>query len=244
MWKLDLHGDDDFFDANGNYSHSTKTGTQIKIKNANGNLLYSELPLKSVHDKAVVASIAQYYAKKAGIASSINVATRPEDEKNASNSMAFTTRGVISITIQESGKISSSLNDFNNLISVLFHEKIHQDIQLNNIKLKKQQNTDELEHVNIYIKQIKNPIFKNTTSDFKKKIAITSAELLTDAANKLAIIPNYDLTTVEKKITEFNKNSTLTQYSLIINQTHRKDFDADEDKYKVYIKPIPKLKTK
>ncbi|NBX28669.1 MAG: hypothetical protein EBR55_10605, partial [Chitinophagia bacterium] len=71
IWKLDPNGDDDFFNSDGSFSHSTKTGSKIYVQTARGNVSYSQLPMNNIHNRQTLANITSHYASQVGVSGSV-----------------------------------------------------------------------------------------------------------------------------------------------------------------------------
>ncbi len=186
IWKVDPDGDDDFFNSKGVflYSDDKKTRT-IHIVNEKG--VKQQLKDYSFNkDNAkTLTNIGAYYAKSAGLdvkslgGGSLSVANRTS-KSNSSGQIEYESNSVynqgtiatgsdimnhndktnrISISLYY-GKVSSVLNDGNNFISVLRHEKTHGEFTTN----------DGFEHLSVYYKQINSPEFAKTTPELKAAV--------------------------------------------------------------------------
>ncbi|SHN29532.1 Metallopeptidase toxin 2 [Chitinophaga sp. CF418] len=66
--KVDPLGVDDYFNSKGQLINSTKTKTShIYVQTSEGNVLLTQLSLKSVENRQAVANIVGHYAKEVGI---------------------------------------------------------------------------------------------------------------------------------------------------------------------------------
>ncbi len=114
-----------------------------------------------------VANIVGYYANKIGVE---GVGATNEEggiaHYNSNNNKIW-----IAPT-GDNGTVSSLLNDKNNLINVLVHEREHRIDNANGIK------TSFESHVDVYIRQMSDESFSGTTEDFQKNMIGTMASYL------------------------------------------------------------------
>ncbi|WP_430614125.1 hypothetical protein [Flavobacterium sp. JP2137] len=106
-------------------------------------------------NRQVVANIGGYYGRKMEIngvgASYVSSGIAHFDPKDNG----------IWIAPGVDGKVSSSLNDKNNLMNVLFHEGKHREDDLNGV------NSTYESHASVYISQMGNSSFSKATEDFQ-----------------------------------------------------------------------------
>ena len=76
--RVDPSGADDYFNADGTYSHSTKTGTKIIIQTSEGNTEFGAMCVVSVHDVKTVSNVVNYYAEKIGITNGVGFNATPD----------------------------------------------------------------------------------------------------------------------------------------------------------------------
>jgi len=204
IWRIDPNGDDDFFNSDGSFSHSTKTGTQIYITDAKG-------VTQSFHDFTAVSSnnsssanIVLYYSGQVGINSSVvkTVGVRPNDDKNLGVSTPT------NIGIGTKGGANPILNDYNNLKSTLDHEKDH-------VQAGDPTKVDYTfkDHLAIYTKQMDNgSLFDKTTNEYKIGTASNYASYLLGAYKANEIDGNQ----LDKGISDFN--TKYKKYNLSISE--------------------------
>lgn len=187
IWKVDPDGDDDFFNANGSFSHSTKKGSRIFVQTAEGNVLLTQVNLNAVNTRQAVVNVVGYYANQVGITyqakgSKENVGKGivglKASDKSSDINPAFTEGNNILIN-KKDGKIANDLSDFNNLKSALIHEKDHKDKGHGFAdKL-----SDNFDHAEVYFTQISDPTFLNGTPEFQEATIRSMANYLKDASN-------------------------------------------------------------
>ena len=186
IWKVDPNGDDDFFNADGSFSHSIKTGSKIIVQTAKGNLLLTRVCLNTANNRQTVANVIGYYANQVGInhqtkGSNTNtgqgIVGLKASDKSSDINPAFTEGNNIYIN-KKDGKISKDLYDFNNLKSTLIHEKDHKDKGQGF----KDKEGDNFDHALVYFKQVSDPTFLNGTPAFQKGILGSMANFLRDAS--------------------------------------------------------------
>lgn len=226
---IDPNGDDDYFNADGSYSHSTKEGTSIKIivtKNVSVDL--SQLDMKKPEQMRAAVQVIKYYASQVGIKGSVGVSPNSSNKKGA---LAHTKEDVIAINAKEG--IHPVLNDFNNLKNTLVHEEDHVD------KGHGFNKSSNLEHAGVYLTQMNDPSFNKTTDEFKKGIAGSSANYLRDAAMD-AMQLDGNLEPVMNMVSEFNKKSDITGFSFSLVMTQNGYSNPDAYKFEVYVSPVTK----
>ncbi|MBS1638062.1 MAG: hypothetical protein JST26_19265 [Bacteroidetes bacterium] len=195
IWKVDPNGDDDYFSSDGKflYSDNNKESRIIFIVNDKGVKTQLKEYFFNKDNAKTLANIGGYYAQFAGLdlnklgGKSLSVSLRewtsntsgqiqPKSTSLYNHGKVSTGDDImnhddktnrISITL-DAGKICPLLNDGNNMISVLKHEKTHGDFTTN----------DGFEHLNVYFQQVTDPNFKNTTKDFKLTIFSNIREIV------------------------------------------------------------------
>jgi len=211
---IDIKGDDDFFDCEGKYLGSTVEGNLIRVihtgvtfENAKLNIdintkLISNFKFSrsiiGIENRNMLTKITGYYALPLGI-----LKYGAEESKNQSSAAFYDKKnGTINIAISSLGDIKDVLDDKNNFINTIVHEKEHRDYEITH---------NNLFHPRAIITQIKDPSWKNTTSDFKYSLIEYAVDLYNDAANE----KNKDGTfkyTKEKILDEINDfNNTLKE---------------------------------
>lgn len=117
-------------------------------------------PDRNEENRKLVDKIITYYAKKIGITADIVIDSTPYTNPNA---LAYSTIDEIHIAIHDDGKIDPLLSNFNNLMSVLYHEKLHLQDK------KDGKPVTYRSHAEVYMKQIlEGPDFSKTTYEFQK----------------------------------------------------------------------------
>lgn len=163
---VDPDGKDDCFLKNGKYSHSTGSGSNIYINNT----LLSEYNLESIENQMAFVQVVAHYARKVGISSG------KVGFKKGNNALAEGQN--IYINNQEGkNKISSLLYDIANMKSTLVHEEIHK-------KRGHSYRMNNYQYAQVYLEQIRNSEFSNTTAEYKSVAIKTFAEEMEAAINK------------------------------------------------------------
>lgn len=128
-------------------------------------------------NRQTVANIAGYYGKQIGIhrPGYVGVGNEP-DKKNSSDAPAFIIGG--NIYLNAKSGINKLLNDKNNLTNTLFHEKDHKVLGQGEEKI------SNLTHAGIYIDQMGDKSFANTTPDFKNGLTGGFMDILSNAVLK------------------------------------------------------------
>ena len=137
----------------------------------------------NTRNRIVVANIAGYYGKKVGVngvgASYVDKGIAHYDPSD----------GGIWIAPNLNGKVSSYLNDKNNLMNVLVHENKHKTDDINGV------DGSYESHVNVYLFQTADKSFKETTPDFKKLIIGNLLDYMygiDDPGKRRTIIENFN----------------------------------------------------
>jgi hypothetical protein len=168
---------DDYFNSDGTFSHSTKTGTQIRVLSADkkSSKLFSELNVKDKANWKTAANIVGHYSTQIGYKGGKS-GISPNSGRGA-NTLAYTNSQGIWLNTQEG--INPKLNDYNNLKSTMFHEKTHWEEPQ---KIRANYTFDA--HVEVYMKQIQDPSFKQTTPEFQLGIINSMSGYLMGAYTK------------------------------------------------------------
>ncbi len=186
IWKIDPNGDDDYFNADGTFSHRTKTGTAIKLITKDGTKLLSQIQPNNTFNRHALTNIVAHYSPYAGIPggtivgispSTSNVNDATTNETTNKPSLAYTNTSGIFVSAKNG--INPRLDNYNNLISTLFHENKHRE----NGDPEKEKSTFS-DHTNVYEKQIgDNKTFSATDKPYKVATAVNYASYLLGALN-------------------------------------------------------------
>jgi RHS repeat-associated protein len=158
---------DHIFDKEGNFVRDTKRGNNILIQTNNGNVKLSDFIKNSakgnvfevIKNGKTITNVLNYYGKKAGVSGVVGLAPNLKGFLPSKNP-AFTTKqgNAVNLNVDNNG-INPILDNYNNLISNLVHEKYHQ------VDNKKGIESNLLTHVDVYLNQITDATFKTTTSE-------------------------------------------------------------------------------
>ena len=240
IWKFDPNGDDDFFNSRGEFVKRTNKGTSIYIQTDKGNVKFSEMKTNNMHNRQIMANIASYYASKIGISGIVGIANYPGKDQSKDKSdkiLGFEGKNKGLYINAKGGGINSILDDYNNLTSVLFHENIHKTKGHEKIDL------TNIEHAKVYLDQIQDITFINTTSSFKTGQIGAFQSLLTAAAKDIQH-GNGDFTPLNNLITEANSQSNVTGYKFSLQKTENNFCNTEDNEYKVFATPINSQKKK
>jgi hypothetical protein len=182
---IDIKGDDDFFDCNGNYLGSTTDGNQIRIIHTGVTL---EVALTAIDINTQTISNFDYSKTIIG-AENRNMLTKiignyalpigifkygAENTKNQEAAAFYDSENkTINIAISSTGNIKDVLDNKYNFINTLVHERDHRDDK-NTFK--------SLYHPRAIITQIKDKSWKKTTSDFQYNAIEYAVSLYNEAA--------------------------------------------------------------
>ena len=188
---------DFIFSDNGSFIRTQDVSGGHNIKLSIGGKLYNLSDLDTgviANNSTLIANIATFFATKAGIPIGF-VGTAYSDEPSSSV-LAFT-KPDGTVYLNMNGGISKLLNNYDNLINVLKHEEFHQ------IEFAKNKKTNFETHVNVYLNQIRDSSFNNTTSEFKFGQVVSLSNYLMNMDRN---DPNneYGRNTIINKIKEFN----------------------------------------
>ncbi|OYQ50027.1 hypothetical protein, partial [Flavobacterium aurantiibacter] len=185
------------YDANGNQVEisemfgDTRVGNMVKIQ-MDGKL-YSPSQLdNSVGSNKAIANIAKYYAKAVGAENGTIVGTGATDEKSSENP-AFTCNFDNVARINNNGGFSPALDDIDNFKSTMKHEILHQKNNINGVK------SNFENHAEVYLKQMADPSFQNTTKNYKEQIIGSFGNYLLNMNRE-----GYGQNAIDSKIETFN----------------------------------------
>jgi hypothetical protein len=146
----------------------------------------------------MLASVFGYYAAKVGI-KTVETGGKGITGLKAygvsSEDEAAVTEGDNIFLNKYDNKINSKLDDANNLMSILEHEKIHKD---NNQD--REFHASISKHLDVYSKQMSSPTFANATTDFQNGIVTSFANYIMNAAAG-------SISGAENFASDFNKNN-------------------------------------
>ena len=178
IFKTDINGDDDIFDVNGHFLRSTKTGDNIKIQVSNTKTIYlSEAKFKlttiketdgstrevgTKQSNSVIGNIVNHYSN-----SKANFTVEHDDGSYAASEPDKKT---IHISTDKTGRTSPLLNNYHNFASAVLHEEIHRNngdkgMPASDLSLK-----GASDHLDVYLKQMKDPSWSKTTPDYQKQM--------------------------------------------------------------------------
>ena len=210
---IDPNGDDDYFKADGTYSHSTSTGTQIKIlTDKYGYLIISKLNPRSEINRKRLAKVMSYYAGKVGITGTVGVKMNSKEEKTSIINPMFYDPSNKGIYLNSRGNnFNGYLDNINNFKNMLFHEKLHKSGNYSD---------DYTGHAKVYIDQTSDASFENTTLPYKQSIVYKTAEFILSAKSK----EEANSTDLIIKFNSGNKGGYRMEYD--------EDYEMDEN-YKI-----------
>jgi len=233
LWRIDPNGDDDFFKSDGSLSHRTNTGTKIFVQTKDGNKTFSQIQTNSMHNRQVLANVVTFYAGLVGIQGMVGIANH-QDEKNkdgtidkhlSDKTLAYTEGDNIYVNAK-GGEINDLLDDYNNLESALIHEKDHKT------KGHGEKPASHTEHAEVYINQIGDPSFKNTTDDYKNG---TIGSLI-DELEKASIDDQVQDNDIKGLVDRANQALANTDYSISfkrkINDSYGIEFNSHKKETK------------
>jgi len=115
---------DDFFNRQGQYTHSTSEGNNIVIQDngVNSKLTDYNYSSNNTENREMLANVATHYAQEAGLEKSASVITNKVSDPIAS---VDTKTGKPNIIVSKSGELNKEANFTGNLISSFVHEKGH-----------------------------------------------------------------------------------------------------------------------
>lgn len=230
--KIDPDGNDDYFNAQGDFIKHTNTKTNyIKIVQSKGNeLKLSEINLNQAHNRKAVAKIVVYYANILGHGSGIYGVSRKVTKKNT-GAFYSPSDNVIYLAAFE-GKVNEMYDVSGNLKSALNHEKSHKSTNENY--------PDHVltfyDHYRVYFGEtVNNEIFKETSIEYKVSTAIGATQRLLNALHQDKDYNSFDIDLKELQQT-FNKYGVN-----IIVDPSRKSFKIYSEELKTYDGTYEKL---
>jgi RHS repeat-associated protein len=184
--RVDPRGDDDYFKADGTFSHSTETGDRVMVLRGKEYVELKTLNMKDVMNKSVAVNIFTHYGKKVGVSGKVELGYRTESSKGnpayAYNKHVFMNasedgEGIFDYIYNDTKLNQTTISSASNIENTLYHEGLHQKEQKSG---KEYSDYDEgpngekilnfkglLNHTNIYIKQMEHSSFATTTEDYK-----------------------------------------------------------------------------
>jgi RHS repeat-associated protein len=212
---IDLKGMD-LFDVTGHFIPGGDNSNRVLVRTNNGNVPLSSLAMNNMSNRQTAANIAGYYGNQIGIHSPGNIGVSNEPIENSSNSQAFISGK--NIYLNAKGGLNRLLDDKNNLKNSLFHEKDHKDLGQG------EKETSNLTHAGVYLDQMGDKSFENTTSDFKNQTTGAFKGILNDAI----IYDGAQDSQIQGLVDQFNKLNTGYQISY-------KRTGADTSSYKLTV---------
>ena len=215
---------DDYFNKNGRFIRSTNTKTNnIYIQTDKGNQLLTKVDLNKKENRQAVANVMGHYAKKVGI-TTINEGGKGitglavNGTKTSEENPAFTS-GNDTFLNKQGNKLNSKLDDANNLMSVLVHEKRHKaDNQIAGF-------TNTLyNHLEVYADQMRDPTFAKATTDFQNGTVASFSNYIMNASAESYV-------GAEKFADNFNKTNKLG-YKLFVDTSPRDPADYSTTIYR------------
>jgi hypothetical protein len=250
--RIDPHGDDDYFDSEGNLIKRTKKGANIYVQTAEGNVLLTELPLNSATNRQTVLNIIGYYGSLVGITfqpegsdqnkgmGRLGMDVHPSG-KGSDIAPAWTERtdddprgGGNTYINKAGGKICSYFYNYHNLKSALKHENTHRYAHY----------ADETNfgHAQVYLEQIADWDFGLATKDFQIGILGSASKYLRDAAFDIAR-DGGNLDDIRELVVKFNKESKRLGYEFILTESPYGD-DKKLTQFYIEVKEIKKIEKK
>jgi RHS repeat-associated protein len=202
---------DHIFNKNGVLIQDTKKGNNILIQTEKGNISLPEFIktaadgdlLQVVKKGGAIGNILTYYGTQVGVEGNVGLGLGG----SSSLSMAYTQGAKVYVSLRE-GKINEKLNNFNNLLSVLKHERFHQIDNKNG-----QNEVTYASHANVYLKQFGDKTFASTETEFKlSMLASFSDYLLNDYASQ----EGASASNINSLISSFN--NLKTGFTLTFNE--------------------------
>jgi hypothetical protein len=199
--RVDPNGDDDYFDAKVNYLGSDKVGTAVRIisnpineiknlftkdgstinkaiaqKNSQvlSNLIKGNTPKDLIRKATLLNGVVNHYSKDAGIKGVVTPSMLDNEDSPAFTQGESNTH--FNVLFSGDRKI---VDNYNNIVNILYHEKLHQDDDRNEKKLKYFS-----DHAEIYINQINHNTFKGMSQNTQSgTIRSTMNYILNEAFN-------------------------------------------------------------
>ncbi|MBK7309681.1 MAG: hypothetical protein KBG47_11860 [Bacteroidia bacterium] len=225
---MDPHGDDDYFNKDGSFSHSTKKGTAILISSDKGYVSLSQYEANDKAHKIVRNRVVQHYSNAVGIKGGVGTFRSPSSGVagyyNPEQDRAY---------VNSKGGISPLMDDYENLKSMFTHEKAHKTSGFGN---------DGFEHAKVYLMQFQDAKYKTPTNETQYEYAgsqyAAAGMYITDY---LATLPQE----AEQIVSEFNKLSKKTGWTLV--KEGKSDTNAAGQsivKWEVVAKPVKEMAKK
>jgi len=191
----------DLFDVTGHFIPGGNNSNRVLVRTNNGNIPLSSLAMNNMSNRQTAANIAGYYGNQICIHSPGNIGVSNEPIENSSSSQAFMTGK--DVYLNAKGGLNKLLDDKNNLKSSLYHEKDHKDLGQGEEKI------SNLTHAGVYLDQMRDKTFSNTTTDFKNQttggfIGILSQAIIKEGAQDSQI---------QGLVDQYNKLNTGYQIS-------------------------------
>lgn len=205
--------EDYIFNTQGKLIQFTPTGNNILVKTAEGYVKMSQLSYTSQNNQ-VIANIAGYFRTKVGIPRNV-LGVAP----TGIATLAFTTADRINLN-NRGGHTDEYLDNFNNLENALAHERGHRN------RGHGKGGMDNLDHVEVYAEQLRDPTFKGTSDDFKLGMFGSIADYFAKAYKE----DDYQLSSFDDVITDVNKTMAKYGYQLSLDT---ENMDMSQIKYKV-----------
>ena len=164
--KYDLDGNDDYFSNQGIFLYSTKTGSDIYVRNGRSPVPFRSLNLRNPHNLQVAANIVGHYARAVGIRYNLNGGTGKVGISTLHKTdyiegvLAETQNGNIYMKMIN-GSLDEEMYNINNLRNTLKHENEHKLLEE---KIKKQ---DDYTHMAIICNQLADEDFSKGSSDYQ-----------------------------------------------------------------------------
>ncbi|MES2545187.1 MAG: hypothetical protein V4548_09905, partial [Bacteroidota bacterium] len=214
--RVDENGDDDIFYMKGGklYMKRTKEGTQIKIQVGKKIYSLSQLPMSNIENRRIAAKIIGHYASKDKelIGSLVGVAKhKPKNKDDKAPVMHTNGLGGSIIADYDIGNLNKDLDDYNNLINTIAHEKGH--------KFAKKELTIFTDHVDVYAQQFEDDSFGKTTDEYKTKRLVGAAIYLMGARAGNADYSAESEGTLTKYENRINKAIGKYGYSIELNKS-------------------------
>ena len=195
---VDLKGMD-LFDVTGHFIPGGDNSNRVLVRTNNGNVPLSSLAMNNMNNRQTAANIAGYYGNQIGIHSPGNVGVGNNSTDNSTDALAYTAGK--NIFLNAKGGLNKLLDDKNNMKSNLFHEEIHKNKGQDG-------NISGLEHAEVFIEQMSDKSFANTTNDFKNE---ESGGLMLSLAK--AITGGAQDSQIQEVVDQYNKLDTGYQIS-------------------------------
>ena len=211
-----LQGPGDYFNAQGQRIRHVPGGSQIRVVASNDVRLLSQVNVREGHNLQTVANVAGYYAHKELHYPGPYGASQARGE----SALAFSTNDDHTyLAANKAGYVSPVLDNYNNLKSVLRHERNHRD-DFKNPKLKRNFES----HFTVFVRQFADAdTFAATTQEFKAGTIATALQYLYNSYMQGR--ENYQMTGFHDNIELLN--SVLLQYDIVVDASPNKtDFSV------------------